>query len=155
MFLFGEEVGVEKPFLYGRVLENRDELEALRNGTGRDLFTFYSQLIRLRREHPGFRSPDIDVLFVHDVDRLIVFRRWGAGEDFLVVASLNNHPFDRPNYTFHAERLPGGTWREIFNSDAANFGGNNAGNSGGTLVSSSGSLTCIVPANSFIVLQKL
>jgi 1,4-alpha-glucan branching enzyme len=123
MFLFGEEIGAQKKFLYGQVLENREDYESMRRGAGKDLFAYYGSLIRLRLGHAGLRSPNIDVMFVHNEHRLLLFHRWGGGEDFMVVASLNNHPFDNPNYHFRADRIPGGRWREIFNSDAAAFGG--------------------------------
>jgi 1,4-alpha-glucan branching enzyme len=154
MFLFGEEVGVERKFLYDHVLENREDLETLRHGSGRNLFEFYRQLIRLRLAHPGFRSPDIDVIFAHNEHRLLAFRRWGGGEEFLVVASLNNRAFDHPSYVFRAERIPGGRWREIFNSDSEAFGGSNIGNFGAEIRTSPGSIECVVPANGFLVFQK-
>jgi 1,4-alpha-glucan branching enzyme len=154
MFLFGEEVGSEKKFLYDHVLENREDYEALRRGSGSFLFTYYSQLIRLRLVHAGLRSRNIDVVFVHNEHRLILFHRWGEGEDFLVVASLNNRPFNSPSYLFRAERIPGGQWREVFNSDAAAFGGNNIGNLGRTMENLPGILECVVPANGVIVFQR-
>jgi 1,4-alpha-glucan branching enzyme len=148
-------VGVEKQFLYNHVLENRDDLSALRHGSGKDLFEFYRQLIRLRLDHAGLRSPNIDVLFVHNDHRLLVFRRWGAGEDFLVVASLNNRAFDSPGYIFRAERLPDGHWKEIFNSDARVFGGANVGNMGAVIACFAGRAECVVPANGLIVFQRV
>ncbi len=154
MFLFGEEVGSQKKFLYGEVLKNREDLEALRHGDGKYLFEYYSRLIRLRLEHPGLRSPNIDVVFVHNVHRLILFHRWGGGEDFIVAASLNNEPFDNPGYLFNAGRIPGGQWREIFNSDAAVFNGNNVGNTGGVVDNSPGWLECVVPANGLVVFKR-
>jgi 1,4-alpha-glucan branching enzyme len=154
MFLFGEEVGAEKKFLYGQVLNNREDFAAMRRGSGAALFEYYRQLIRLRLAHPGFRSPNIDVLFVHNEHRLIVFHRWGAGEDFLVFASLDNRPFNNPSYRFRADRIPGGAWREIFNSDAAAYGGNNVGNYGRTIGNSPGFFECVVPANGIVVFQR-
>jgi 1,4-alpha-glucan branching enzyme len=154
MFLFGEEVGAQKKFLYGEVLANREDLGVLRQTTGASLFEFYRALIRLRLAHAGLRSRNIDVLFVHNEHRLLVFRRWGAGEDFLIVAGLNNTPFNNPRYRFVADRMPAGAWREIFNSDAAMFGGWNVGNAGATLNVSGGVLDCIVPANGIVVFRK-
>jgi 1,4-alpha-glucan branching enzyme len=154
MFLFGEEVGAEKKFLYGAVLQNREDYASMRIGSGAALFEYYRRLVRLRREHPGFRSPDIDVVFVHNEHRLIVFRRWGGCEDFLVIASLNNRPFNNPSYLFRAERIPGGRWREIFNSDAAVFGGKNTGNYGRAIDNVPKAFECVVPANALVVFQR-
>jgi 1,4-alpha-glucan branching enzyme len=154
MFLFGEEVGAEKDFLYGQVLENREDLQGLRAGSGRNLFEFYRRLIRLRLAHPGLKSRQIDVLFVHNDHRLILFRRWGGDEEFLVVASLNNHPFNNPSYVFRADRIPGGRWREVFNSDSAVYGGDNVGNLGAQVSTQPGILNCVVPANGILVFQR-
>jgi 1,4-alpha-glucan branching enzyme len=154
MFLFGEEVGAQKKFLYGQVLANREDLIGLRRGEGRFLFEFYRAAIRLRRDHEALRSPFLEVVFAHDVDRLLVFRRWCAGESLLVVASLNNRPFAAPDYRFEAERLPPGRWREIFNSDAASFNGDNVGNGGATLSAGGGRFRCVVPANGVLVFQQ-
>ena len=154
MFLFGEEAGAQKKFLYNHVLENREDFKALRHTSGRFLFEYYSQMIRLRLAHGGLKSPYIDVPFVHNVHRLILFHRWGEGEDFIVVASLNNQPFNNPGYLFRADRIPGGRWREIFNSDAAEFGGDNVGNLGRTIDNSPGLFECVVPANGLIVFQR-
>jgi 1,4-alpha-glucan branching enzyme len=154
MFLFGEEVGAEKDFLYNHVLENREDLEGLRTGSGQYLFAFYSALIRLRLAHSGLKSGNIETVFVHNDHRLLVFRRWSAGEEFLVVSSLNNRPFDDPGYIFNADRIPAGRWREIFNSDAAAYGGDNRGNGGETLTTTAGRLECVVPAHGFIVFER-
>jgi 1,4-alpha-glucan branching enzyme len=154
MFLFGEEVGAQKKFLYNHVLENREDYEGMRHSYGRNLFDYYSSLIRLRLSHPGLRSPRIDVVFVHNEHRLILFHRWGSGEDFLGVASLNNHPFNNPSYLFGADRIPSGRWREIFNSDAEVFGGWNVGNRGGVIANSTNSFECVVPANGLILFQR-
>jgi 1,4-alpha-glucan branching enzyme len=111
-------------------------------------------MIRLRRAHPGLRSRNIDVVYCHNDNRLIAFHRWNdQGDDFLVVGSFNNHPFDQ-GYIFYGLRIPDGGWNEIFNSDAAVYGGNNVGNLGGTLVASGGRLQAVVPANAIVVFKK-
>jgi 1,4-alpha-glucan branching enzyme len=154
MFLFGEEVGSEKKFLYNRVLENREDLERERQTTGQFLFKFYSDLIRFRLAHPGLRTHSIDVLHVHNANRVIAFRRWGDGEDLLVLASLRNTPFS-DGYVVENGRLPGGQWQEVFNSDAAIYGGNNVGNAGATIPSAGGRFNAVIPANAVVVFRKL
>jgi 1,4-alpha-glucan branching enzyme len=155
MFLFGEEVGAQGDFVYNKVLENREDLHGLRASHGRFLFEFYRSLIRLRRGHPGLRSRNIEVVFVHNEHRLIAFRRWGGPEEFVVVGSLNNHAFNQPSYVFRAPRLPAGAWREVFNSDAAAYGGDNVGNAGAAIHSDAGRLECVVPANGVLVWQRM
>ena len=50
--------------------------------------------------------------------------------------------------------VPNAGWKEIFNSDAAIYGGRNVGNLGATIPSSQGCLDVVVPANGFVVLVK-
>jgi 1,4-alpha-glucan branching enzyme len=45
-------------------------------------------------------------------------------------------------------------WREVFNS-AALYGGNNIGNFGGDVPAASGRFQIRIPANGFLVFQKL
>jgi 1,4-alpha-glucan branching enzyme len=154
MFLFGEEVGAENDFLYGRVLENREDLLGKRNGEGKRLFEFYRQVIRTRLGHAGLRSHSIEVVHVHNANRMLAFRRWDGTDEYLVLASLNNRPFGL-GYTIQNDRLPGGVWREILNSDAELFGGDNVGNAGGEWVSPQGQFSAVVPANGLVVFQKV
>lgn len=155
MFLFGEEVGAEKKFKYGEVLPNREDMHALRYGSGRNLFRYYSELIRLRLAHRGLRSRNINCIYVHNDHRLLLFHRWSDDDDLLVIASLNNRPFNNPTYLFRSEGIPSGSWREIFNSDAAIFGGDSIGNAGATLEFSAGFLECVVPANGILVFERV
>lgn len=154
MFLFGEEVGAEHRFKYGAVLKNKEDLKQLRDTSGAQLFRFYSALNRLRLAWPALRSRNIDVIYVDNANRMLAFRRWDKDEEFLIVASLNNHPFDL-GYTIHSDRLPDGKWREIFNSDAAYFGGSNIGNSGGTVNCREGSLNVVMPFSGMVVLRHV
>jgi 1,4-alpha-glucan branching enzyme len=154
MFLFGEEVGFQNDFLYNHILSLREDFEGLRRTCGRLLFTFYSDLIRLRLDNPGLRSSAIDVLHVHDANRVLAWRRWGEGEDYLVLASLNNHPF-RDGYTIANPRLPDGRWREVFNSDSNRYGGDNVVNNGAVIPASGGDLHAVIPANGVIVLKRV
>jgi 1,4-alpha-glucan branching enzyme len=154
MFLFGEEVGADKDFLYGQVLENREDLLGLRHDSGGNLFEFYRQLIRLRLDHAGLKSRNIKVVHTHNEHRLLVFRRWTDQDTYLVVASLNNSAFNQPGYRIDSAEIPDGSWREIFNSDAAAYDGENIGNGGGVLTSRFGSLECVIPANGFVVFER-
>jgi 1,4-alpha-glucan branching enzyme len=155
MFLFGEEVATDREFTYGHILEGKVDLTGLRAGTGQYMFTYFAQLIRLRLDHGGLRSRNIDVVFCHNDHRLIAFHRWDLeGDDLLVIASLNNRLFDR-GYVFYGLRIPDGGWREIFNSDAAAFGGNNLGNGGGVIAASGGRFQAVIPANGLVVFKRV
>jgi 1,4-alpha-glucan branching enzyme len=154
MFLFGEEVGFQNDFLYNHILNLREDFRTLRQTSGKLLFTFYSDLIRLRLDNPGLRSSVIDVVHVHGGNRILAWRRSGEGEDFLVLASLNNQAYQN-GYVVDNSRLPDGDWREVFNSDAAKYGGDNIGNFGATAIPSRGGvLQAVLPANGFVVLRR-
>ncbi len=96
MFFMGEEVGASQPYRYDDVQEGRETREnyyALRDGAGANLFRFYADVIRLRLAHPALRSNDCDILHADDDNRVIAVRRWGMGEEAIVIGSLNNSAF--------------------------------------------------------------
>jgi 1,4-alpha-glucan branching enzyme len=156
MFFMAEEIGAQKPFRYDRFIEAKEDLNTERNGTGRTLFKFYQDLIRFRLDHSALRSYQIDVLYVHNANRIIAFRRWNEQEELLIIGSLNNYPFSY-GYTIRTEpyRLSDGLWKELFNSDSQIYGGNNIGNLGLTLQSINGLFSAVLPANGFVVFQKI
>jgi 1,4-alpha-glucan branching enzyme len=151
MFLMGEEIGAQKPYRYRDFLENREDLLGEREKDGKYLFKFYQDIIRLRYQHPGLRSHLIDIIHVHNTNRVIAFLRWDNTEKLLVVASLNNHPFSL-GYTIENSRLEHGHWQEIFNSDAQIYGGDNLGNLSTAITSSNGRIHVVIPVNGFVVL---
>jgi 1,4-alpha-glucan branching enzyme len=153
MFMMGEEIGAQKPYRYTDFQDNREDLLAERQGNGQRLFQFYQDIIRLRLAHSGLRSHNIEIVHVHNANRVIAWRRWDETEEFLIVASLNNHPFDG-GYTIEHSRFWDDSWREIFNSDASLYGGNDIGNFGANIVSNDGQINLIIPANGFIVCQR-
>lgn len=151
MFFMGEEVGAAQPYRYGDFLWHREDLDGLRAGVGKDLFTFHQTLIRLRRASDALRSRTIDIVHVHDANRVIAFRRWAGDDQVLVLASLNNQPFPS-GYTVHSAGLPDGPWREVLNSDAAPFGGAGIGNAA-PVTATGGTISPILPACGVIVLR--
>jgi 1,4-alpha-glucan branching enzyme len=60
---------------------------------------------------------------------VIVFARHGRGDEDIVVVACNFTPVPRHQYRIGVPR--GGRWREIFNSDARDYGGSGHGNLGG------------------------
>ena len=73
----------------------------------------------------------------------------------LVLASFNNTPFDEYVLQTEPGRLPDGWWREVFNSDAAIYGGDNVGNQGAELLVRGGRMTARIPARGVLVFQQL
>ncbi len=154
MFLFGEEVGTDAPFLYGRVLEFKPDLDGLRRGSGAAMYAFYGDAIRLRLASPGLRTRAIEVLHVHDANRVIAFRRWSGGEDWVIIASLNNRPF-AGGYEIRHPAIRGGDWRLALNSDDPTYGGDGTGGGGGMIAVRDGVLETVLPANAVLVLRRV
>jgi len=90
---------------------------------------------------------------VHNANRVIAFQRRNNDQAFLIAASLNNRPFSS-GYNIEHALLSDANWREVFNSDAAGYGGGNAGNLGAIVPSAGGRINVVIPANGFVVLQK-
>ncbi len=154
MFLMGEEIGAQKQYRYTDFIDNREDLFGERQTNGQRLFRFYQEIIRLRLNNSGLRSPNIEIFHVHNANHIIAFRRWDDTQAFLIVASLNNHPFET-GYSIVSARLGTATWREIFNSDAKRYGGNNVGNSGTNISMSNDRIQVVIPANGFVVFQQV
>ncbi len=155
MFFMGEEIGAQNAYKYDNILHSREDILAERNGNGRKLFRFYQDLITLSRRLRSIRSHAIDILHQSNVNRVIAFKRWSADEEVIILASLNDAPFAK-GYVIEKDALaiPDAGWKEIFNSDAAIYGGANVGNLGATIWSSYHRLNAVVPANGFVVLVK-
>ena len=152
MFFMGEEVGASEPYRYDDFINYRENFPALRQGVGANLFRFYQALIRLRLAYPALRSRNIDVLHTHDANRILAFRRWEAGEELLVIVSLNNGAF-ADGYQIQSTHIADGRWQEIFNSNIVAY-------SDGGLVdtdpiaSAGGVFSARLAANSVLVFQR-
>ena len=151
MFFMGEEVCASKPYRHDDFLANREDYAALRGGTGANMFRYYRDLIRLRRENSGLRSASIAVLKVHNAQRILAWHRWYADREFVVVASLNDAPFE--DYAFAHRNLKGKRWGEILNSDAAEYGGSGMRNESDR-DSSDGTLRVRLPASGLVVFAR-
>jgi 1,4-alpha-glucan branching enzyme len=156
MFLMGEEVGAWAPFKHDEIPQNRVDILGESGGLGAGLFRYYQDLIRLRRTRPGFRARNIDIIHVSDDTRVIAFTRSDGATRDLVVASLNNRPFDA-GYIIQSsvDRLNPGQWQEVFNSDSRFYGGSDFGNFGAALPSQDGRIEVRLPANALVVLSRL
>jgi len=156
MFLMGEEIGAAKYFLYDTFAQNKEDLIGQRTSEGRFLFRFYQDLIRLVTTTAAARSSTLDVIYRHNDNRVIAFTRSAPGQQLLILASLNDAPFDQ-GYVIGTDswRLHAGGWREVFNSDAAIYGGDNVGNSGATVQVNSGEINAVIPARGFVVFEKV
>jgi 1,4-alpha-glucan branching enzyme len=154
MFLMGEEIGAMKHYTYDRFTENREDLTGERTGEGGRMFRFYQDIIRLSKMFTSVRNGGVDILHVHNANRIIAFKRYAGNEQLLVIASLDNQPYG--SYTIASDpfRLPPGIWKEIFNSDSEIYGGANFGNAGAEIGSDHGSISVAIPASGFLVLVR-
>lgn len=152
MFFMGEEVGASRPYRYDDFINNREDYQLLRESTGSALFRFYQDVIGLRLARPALRARTIEVLHVHDANRILVFRRWDSGGEFLIVASLNNAAFT-DGYSIQTPRIADADWREVLNSDSSRYGGNNIGNTA-PIAARGGTLNLRMPANAVVVLER-
>ena len=109
--------------------------------------------LRLYHTHTG---QHLDVIYRHNDNRVIALTRSTPTQQLLVLASLNDAPFDH-GYVIGTDpsRLPAGEWQEVFNSDAAPYGGDNVGNGGATLQVDGGQLNAKIPAHGFVVFEKV
>lgn len=155
MFFMGEEIGAQKPYTYNNFMPNREDLFGERAGNGANLFRFYQDAIRFSGRHPAIRSQSIDIIHVNGDARVIAFTRLAGTDNLLVIASLNNQFFGTFVIQTDPSRLPDGNWRELFNSDAAIYGGGNVGNAGGNLPATNGRIQLCLPANGVLVLAKV
>lgn len=154
LFFMGEEIASQRPFVYNDVLNGRDDFATERVGYGAPMFRFYQDAITLSRRLPSVRSHNLDVLHVHNDNRVIAFKRWDNGEEVIVVASLSNRPFDGYVLRKDALAIPSARWKEVFNSDADRYGGANLGNFGSSIQASDGALSVRIPASGLLVLVR-
>jgi 1,4-alpha-glucan branching enzyme len=152
MFFMGEEVGAKEPYRYNDWLHHREDFQALRVGTGARLFAFYRDIVRLRRRYAALASPHVEILHVHDANRVLAFRRWLGDAEFLVFASLNNAAFADGYWIAHPA-LRDGAFIEALNSDDEAYGG--LGLTNGARVCAGGAINARLPANGVVVLQRM
>jgi 1,4-alpha-glucan branching enzyme len=155
MFFMGEEIGAQKRYTVGDFLDHREDILGERAGPGAAMFRYYQDLITLSRRLRSIRTHNIDILHQSNANRVIAFKRWNGSEEVIVVASLKDTAF-ADGYVIHKDVLaiPDGSWQEIFNSDAAIYGGRDVGNFGASIASSGGRLDVRIPANGLLVFVR-
>jgi 1,4-alpha-glucan branching enzyme len=108
--------------------------EALEHGFHRRLQACTRDLNRLYASEPALHELDTDPAGFEWIDAgdsaasVLSFMRKGSSTDDLVLVVCNFTPVVRENYRVGVPRT--GPWREVLNSDAADYGGSGAGNMG-------------------------
>jgi 1,4-alpha-glucan branching enzyme len=116
-----------------------------------DYFLACREMTWLRRRSPALRgNASQNIFHVNETANVIAWHRWTPnGDDLVMVASFNNRPFDS-----YCLGLPiAGDWLEIFNSDAAVYGGDNRGNGG--RIKANGPARDGLPASACLTLPRL
>jgi 1,4-alpha-glucan branching enzyme len=157
MFFMGEEIGAQNIFLYlsSEFLQAREDIVGDTTGQGALLFRFYQDIIRFRLHHPAVRTHQLNLACVHNANRVIAFLRSEPTEQLLVIASLANTAFSNGYSIQVGPNLPNGNWREVFNSDANDYGGDSIGNFGAVVPSNQGNIQVRIPANGFLIFSKV
>jgi 1,4-alpha-glucan branching enzyme len=155
MFLMGEEVGATKDFTYDGFLENREDLHGERKGAGRFLFRFYCDLVRLRQRHHALATANIEITHVHNADRVLAFHRWKGPEHYLVLSTLSDFGWPDGYGLDVPASVQTGHWREIFTSDAKEYGGRGVTNENVELAVENKRLNVRLPARGFVVLRHM
>jgi 1,4-alpha-glucan branching enzyme len=155
MFFMGEEIGAQRLYKYDNFIANREDILGERIGNGKLLFRFYQDLIALSRRLPAIRTHNIDILHQSNHNRVIAFKRWIGTEQLIILASFNDVAFSN-GYIIQKDSvgIPDAGWTEVFNSDAAIYGGQNVGNFGATIPSGGGRFAVNIPASGFVVFVK-
>jgi 1,4-alpha-glucan branching enzyme len=97
-------------------------LDWTRRSTQPKIFTFYQDLIRLRRnldgKSSGLTAPNIDVFHLNSGAKVLAYRRWqSSDDDVVVIANLSSKPFARYDIGLPAP----GSWQVRVNSDSSRY----------------------------------
>ena len=152
MFFMGEEIGAYRDYPHDKFEANREDFATARLNSGSRLFKFYRDLIQFRLTRPALRSRQLEIVHIHNDNRVLAFLRRDAFEEYLVVTTLANHPWS-DGYVIQHPGLDG-TWLEVFNSGMAPYGGDGVGNGQTEILAQNGFLSIVLPSNSTIVLAR-
>jgi 1,4-alpha-glucan branching enzyme len=155
MFFMGEEIAAQKRYTFNNFLSHREDILGERSGNGKAMFRYYQDLITLSRRLRSIRSHNIDIVYQRNETRVIAFKRWTDEEEVIILGSFANNSFAN-GYIIEKDlvAIPNAGWKEIFNSDAAIYGGQNVGNGGAIISSNQGRLNAVIPASGFVVFVK-
>jgi 1,4-alpha-glucan branching enzyme len=91
-----------------------------------DHFTYYQDLLALRTD-PSLRAgTPYNVHHINEGGNIIAFRRWYAGNDFVIIANFSNNDYSEYRIGIPQE----GDWHEVLNSEDPQYGGTGTVNSG-------------------------
>jgi 1,4-alpha-glucan branching enzyme len=109
--------------------EHRFDFALTSDDIGRATRALVADANQLRWNHPALRTNNLLVTHRDRQNRVLGFKRWNdSGDVLLVVLNLSDNEFHDPNYGVDLGG-DGGSWQEVFNSQAPQYGGyNDSGN---------------------------
>jgi 1,4-alpha-glucan branching enzyme len=131
LLFMGSEFGQRREWAHDSTVE----WDLLQDGRHSGLQQWVTDLNRLYRQEPALFERDSDPAGFEWVDctdaesSVVSFLRKGKSTDDEILIVCNFTPIPRPNYRIGASQ--GGFWKEVLNSDAAEYGGSGWGNLGG------------------------
>ncbi len=106
----------------------------------------YRALNELRASSNAFNADaPMHKIYTHNDNKVMAYERTDGKDRFIVLTNMADR-----DYTNYKMDIPAGNWKEVFNSNAKEFGGSGLGNFGGEC---SGSAGINLPAGSTIVLK--
>lgn len=114
-----------------------------------------SDVNNLRWTHPALHSPAGNVVHIDSQNQVVAFKRYNMeGDLILVVVNAGNSTWGSSDYALNMGG-ESGTWREIFNSQAPDYGGiGTVGNYGSDLQVSNGQLWINLPSWGVLMFHK-
>lgn len=136
--------------------EHRIDWARMGDPTAMPMRRMVADVNNLRWAHPALRSPAGNVVHVDYANQVVAFKRYALDGDLLLVVvnvSDNQWTFGEYGVNLAGESGP---WREIFNSQAPDYGGIiTTGNPGGPrFVAGDGRLYLNLPSWSLLIFQK-
>ncbi|NOX59547.1 MAG: hypothetical protein GXP29_11920 [Planctomycetes bacterium] len=127
-FLMGAEFLEDTDFGSDAPATPEARLDWNKPGTYGNYMQAFKDMIALRRTNPALRSDaSYQINHLNDANDVLGLHRWNSsGDVLLIVIGLNNNDLFNYNIGFQQP----GAWREIFNSQASEYGGTGLGNGG-------------------------
>jgi 1,4-alpha-glucan branching enzyme len=105
-------MGEEFADYHGKAMDpQKIDWTLLANENNKALHAHYKRMIALRRTHPGLHGNELEFLFEHAADGLLVFTRFpkdAPDRKVLVIANLR----DRAHASYTVTNLPDGRWKD-------------------------------------------
>ena len=136
--------------------DHRIDWLSIGNDLGAPMQQMVTDINNLRWNHAAFRSPAGQITHTDSTNNVVAFKRWNnLGDVLLVVVNPGDGQWSAGDYSVSLDG-DSGTWSEIFNSQAPQYGGiNTTGNFGSNLAASNAQLSINLASWSVHIFAKL